>query len=75
MENTEFKYVKFLPWVVRENYKNGFQGKKILILGDSHYCEKECASDGRCYPKCEYSQMINGTCDMSLQCSNPGVFC
>ena len=40
MENKEYKYVKFLPWV-GEYYKSGdgFQGKKILILGDSHYCE------------------------------------
>lgn len=36
----EYKYVKFRPWV-GEYYKNGkgFQGKNILILGDSHYCE------------------------------------
>ena len=38
MENKEYKYVKFLPWV-GEYYKEGvgFLGKKILVLGDSHY--------------------------------------
>ena len=42
MENKEFKYVKFLPWV-GEYYKNGegFHGKKILILGESHYCKED----------------------------------
>ena len=52
----EYKYVKFRPWV-GEYYKNGkgFRGKKILILGDSHYCAKECSENGCCYPKCEFS--------------------
>lgn len=50
------KYVKFTPWVVDKNYEQGFHGKKILILGDSHYCENECSENGRCYPKCEYEK-------------------
>ena len=48
------KYVKFTPWVGK-NYEQGFRGKKILILGDSHYCAKECSENGCCYPKCEFS--------------------
>ena len=59
MENKEYKYVKFLPWV-GEYYKSGdgFQGKKILILGDSHYCAKDknrndaCRSKGDCSYDC-----------------------
>ena len=64
MENKEYKYVKFLPWV-GEYYKEGvgFLGKKILVLGDSHYCENECSENGRCYPKCEYEKMRIGVCD------------
>ena len=57
------KYVKFTPWVVDKNYEQGFHGKKILILGDSHYCENECSENGRCYPKCEYEKMRIGVCD------------
>ena len=56
------KHVKFRPWK-GDNYENGFRGKKILVLGDSHYCKKECVVGGRCHPKCEYIKMINGTCD------------
>lgn len=59
MENKEFKYVKFLPWV-SEYYKEGegFQGNKILVLGDSHYCAKyenrndKCRSKGDCSYEC-----------------------
>ena len=40
MENIEYKCVKFRPWV-GTNYKKGFQGKKILILGESHYCKED----------------------------------
>lgn len=29
--------VKFLPWI-GSNYRNGLSGKRVLILGDSHYC-------------------------------------
>ena len=60
MENIEYKYVKFLPWV-GEYYKEveGFQGKKILVLGDSHYCAKECSENGCCYPKCESAEEQN----------------
>jgi len=32
------EHVFFKPYV-GENYKNGYSGKKLLILGDSHYCE------------------------------------
>ncbi|MHC5310528.1 hypothetical protein ACYSNM_10775 [Myroides sp. LJL116] len=29
--------IKFTPWV-GENYQDGFQSKKVLVLGESHYC-------------------------------------
>ena len=51
------KHIKFRPWV-GENYKQGFQNKKILILGDSHYCAKDenrndaCRSKGDCSYDC-----------------------
>lgn len=64
MDNKEYKYVKFLPWV-GEYYKNGegFQGKKILILGESHYCKEDdnrtelckikwVQNDSRCNHEC-----------------------
>ena len=30
--------IKFLPWI-GQNYHNGINGKKVLVLGESHYCE------------------------------------
>lgn len=53
--------VNFKPWV-GTNYAKGIEGKKILVLGESHYC-KELAKDGRCYPSCECGKM-NEQCHM-----------
>lgn len=33
------KNIKFLPWV-GSNYQRGISGKRVLILGDSHYCAR-----------------------------------
>ena len=71
MENKEYKYVKFLPWV-GEYYKEveGFQGKKILVLGDSHYCAKaenrndKCRSKGDCSYECMNDNCYKMTRDL-----------
>ena len=38
----------FKPWV-GENYTAGFKGKKVLILGEAHYCDTTADCDD-CYP-------------------------
>ena len=49
--------VNFKPWV-GDNYETkGFKGKRILVLGESHYCRKDLAEGGRCYPVCERENM------------------
>lgn len=40
LQNTFFK-----PWV-GTNYSTGFNGKKILVLGESHYCGEGCENCG-----------------------------
>ena len=63
------KHIKFRPWV-GENYKQGFQNKKILILGDSHYCAKDsnrndaCRSIGDCSYDCMNEMCYNMTHDL-----------
>lgn len=47
--------VNFKPWI-GVNYANGIGGKKILVLGESHYCN-ELAEGGRCCPSCERCKM------------------
>jgi hypothetical protein len=32
------KGVFFKPWVGKKYFENGVDGLKILVLGDSHYC-------------------------------------
>ena len=31
--------VVFIPWVGDYYFKEGYNNKKILILGESHYCD------------------------------------
>ena len=38
------KHVKLKPWVGR-NYLQGFQGKRIMVLGESHYADHPCKED------------------------------
>ena len=33
--------VKFLPWEGENYQKGGFNGKKILVIGESFYCSEE----------------------------------
>lgn len=50
-------YVNFRPWVGKNYFSNGYNGKRILVLGESHYCPQELSPTGRCYPICKRSLM------------------
>lgn len=50
-------HINFRPWVGVNYAKSGFLGKKILVLGESHYCKKDLAIDGKCYPVCSKEKM------------------
>ena len=39
-EDKEDKCVHFLPWVGK-NYKQGIYGRRVLVLGESHYCARQ----------------------------------
>lgn len=47
----------FRPWIGKNYSKNGYKGKKILVLGESHYCTKQLSEGGRCYPCCRSENM------------------
>ena len=59
-------YINFKPWVGKNYFKSGFYGKKILVLGESHYCSKELASDGRCHPICSKVNMKQCCFDQTI---------
>ena len=40
MQTTQFKNVLFTPYI-GEKYQQGYQGKKVLVLGESHYSADE----------------------------------
>lgn len=42
---TNMENVNFKPWV-GPKYSEGLHGKKIMILGDSHYCKDELKEGG-----------------------------
>lgn len=46
------EYVIFEPWVGEFYYEKGYGDKKILILGESHYCKWECAGCGDTKAEC-----------------------
>lgn len=49
--------INFKPWVGEKYLSEGFKGKRILVLGESHYCPKELAEGGRCFPLCKKENM------------------
>lgn len=51
--------INFEPWVGKSYATTGYKGKKILVLGESHYCKNELANGGRCYPLCKKEHMNN----------------
>ena len=63
------EYVKFKPWK-GDNYEGLFLGKKLLILGDSHYCAKDenrndaCRSKGDCSYDCMNERCYKMTYDL-----------
>lgn len=51
--------INFKPWVGDKYLTEGFHGKRILVLGESHYCKKELSEGGRCYPLCNKNNMYD----------------
>ena len=41
MTQKEYRKVNFWPWVGPE-YEEGFNGHRLLVLGESHYCHIKC---------------------------------
>lgn len=50
--------VNFNPWVGEDYSTGGIFSKKILVLGESHYCPKELNANGRCADGCSRKNML-----------------
>lgn len=57
--------INFKPWVGKNYLTKGFRGKRILVLGESHYC-KELSDGSRCHPCCN-KQLMNDSCHLLTQ--------
>ncbi len=53
--------INFRPFVGKNYSTSGYRGKRILILGESHYCKNELAKGGRCFPLCK-SELMKEDC-------------
>lgn len=49
-------HINFRPWVGKNYLSQGYKGKRILVLGESHYCYELCEG-GKCYPLCAREKM------------------
>lgn len=49
--------INFKPWVGKKYLSEGYNGKRILVLGESHYCKDVLEQDGRCWPSCQKENM------------------
>lgn len=50
-------HINFRPWVGKNYLSQGYKGKRILVLGASHYCLDELVEGGRCFPLCTKEKM------------------
>lgn len=53
--------INFKPWVGKDYEKGLFNGKKVLVLGESHYCLNERGDGGRCNQAC-LKNLMDETC-------------
>lgn len=66
--------INFKPWI-GENYQSkGFRGKKILVLGESHYCDTPLIEGGKCYPLCNKQKMISSCNDFTKDVINDVIY-
>lgn len=59
--------INFRPWVGEKYLTTGFQGKRILVLGESHYCKVQLAENGRCYPYCRRMNMDESCLNQTIR--------
>ena len=49
--------INFRPWIGKNYLTSGFRGKRILVLGESHYCDWQLEG-GKCFPICSKEKMF-----------------
>ncbi len=56
-------------------FSNGYRGKRILVLGESHYCS-DLNQGGRCFPyiKCKKENMLNDCFSFTKDVINSFVY-
>lgn len=52
-------HINFRPWVGNNYFSKGYRGKRLLVLGESHYCT-DLVEGGKCYPLCTREKMHTG---------------
>lgn len=60
----------FLPFVGSQYASGGMFGKRIMVLGESHYCDEGCADCGICLHHRECMNFTKGVVESYLDNSN-----
>ncbi len=61
------KYVNFKPWVGKDYVTGGVLEKKVLVLGESHYCNREANHCLRCCKENFKDICISQTNDLIIE--------
>lgn len=67
-------YINFKPWVGKNYQSIGYKGKRILVLGESHYCLKDLEKGGRCFPCCKKENMFEDCFSQTQDVVNSFVY-
>lgn len=62
--------INFKPWVGKNYLSKGFRGKRILVLGESHYCISPLKEGGKCFPLCKKKNMNTACFDFTNDVMN-----
>ena len=60
-------HINFIPHIGKK-YQQGIFGKKIMILGESHYCKEQLKEGGCCYPHCSKEKMDDDCVHETIYC-------
>lgn len=45
--------INYRPWVGNNALMQGYKGKRVLVLGESHYCKENLKQGEKCHPLCK----------------------
>ena len=66
-------HINFRPWIGKNYQSTGYKGKRILVLGESHYCH-ELKKGGICHSLCTKEKMQSDCFSLTEDVINDFVY-